>query len=569
MLLLMTGLKPHVTVSLALGLLLGAVCSSNHTPEPEATYGPRYGSVDTTHWFASRARDRDGDSVQFRFSWNCGDTSDWTAPDVPGLLCSLSHSWDSSGYYTVAAQARDIRGAESEWTIGIAVVIGRAPEIPAQPLGPTVLQIDRSYRFKSVSRNTEPSAHELKYIFYWGHGKPDTTVQSFHNNDTVARCHTWRTPGEYEIHVMAFSWPFGIPSLWSDPHRVLVDSIGWLKWQRQLGNAISSSPALDLERGRLYIGCDDYRLYALGLDGEIQWTFATGAEITATPAVAADGTIIFGSHDDTLYAVNPDGTLRWKRGLESKAFCAAAVGPDSAVYVGDDDGLLHVREPGTGTWRTFEAESNIRSAPSIGTDGTIYFGCDDDNIYAITPTCSLLWRYPTNGRVRTSPAIDVYGNVYVGSDAENLYALDPDGSFRWKYGTDGAIRSSPAIGTDGAIYFGTESGWLYALNPAGTLKWRYEAEGGIASPPAIGSNRRVYFGTDGDLLYSLDHDGVLMWKYDCGADIKTAPVIGPDSTLYFTSKDGTVWALRTCCELAYDAPWPMYRRDPGRSGRAR
>jgi outer membrane protein assembly factor BamB len=566
MLLLMTGTKPSVALLLALGLLLAGAC--NRAPEPEATYGPRYGAVDTTYWYASRARDPDGDDVQFRFSWSDTDTSDWSVPAAPGLRCSLPHSWDSSGYYTVAAQARDVRGAESEWAIGIGVVMGLGPVKPARPLGPVVLQIDRSYPFKSVSRNTEPSAHELRYIFDWGHGRPDTTDQRLPNGDTVVCYETWREFGEYEIRVKAFSWPFGVPSTWSDPHRVLVDSIGWLKWQCRLGNATSSSPALDLERGRLYVGCDDFRLYALELDGEIQWTFAAGAKITATPAVAADGSIIFGSHDDTLYAVNPDGTLRWKRGLEGKTTCAA-VGPDSAVYVGNDDGFLHVREPGTGTWRTFEAEDDIRSAPSIGADGTIYFGSDDDNIYAVTPTCSLLWLYPTGGKVRTSPAIGADGNVYVGSDDNSLYALGSDGSFRWKYEADASIQSSPAIAADNTVYFGTESGWLYALDPDGTLKWRYDAKGGITSSPAIGTNRRVYFGSDGDRLYSLDHDGVLMWKYDCGSDIKTAAVIGPDSTLYFTSKDGTVWALRTSCALADNAPWPMYRCDPGRSGRAR
>jgi outer membrane protein assembly factor BamB len=571
MLLLMIGTKLHIALLLALGLLLIAACdvNGNRAPEGVAVYGPRYADVNSTHMYSFGAYDPDGDSVRFRLRWDYDDTSDWTDPVASGILYCMPHSWETSGYYTVTAQARDIHGAESDWALNLDVLVGISPDTPARPIGPEVVQVGRLYWFKTVSRNKDTLISNLKYVFDWGRGKLDTTPGYFPDDDTAGCCEAWYTPGEYDILVRALSWPLSIPSAWSAPHRILVDSIGWLKWQRQLGAATTSSPALDADYGRLYVGCDDYRLYALGLDGEIQWTFAAGAKITATPAVAVDGSIIFGSHDDTLYAVNPDGTLCWKRGLEGKALCAAAVGPHNAVYVGDDGGFLHVRAPGADTWLTFEAEDDIRSAPSIGADGTIYFGSDDDNIYAVTPACSLLWLYPTGSNVRTSPAIDADGNVYVGSEDNNLYALGPDGSLRWKYEADGRIRSSPAIAADGTIYFGTETHGFYALNPDGTLKWRYDAEGDVASSPAIGSNRRVYFGTDGNLLYSLDHDGVLMWKYDCEADIKTAPVIGPDSAIYFTSEDGTVWALRTCCGPGYGAPWPMYRRDLLRSGRMR
>jgi outer membrane protein assembly factor BamB len=472
MLLLMTGTKPHVALPLALGLLLAGACdvNDNRAPETEAIYGPCYADVNSTHLYASRAHDPDGDSVRFRFRWDYDVESDWTDPAASGDLFYMPHSWDTSGFYTVAARARDVHGTESGWTTGLNILVGIGPDTPTRPTGPEVVQVGRPYWFKTVSRNNDTLMFNLKYVFDWGRGTPDTSVGHFPDDDTAGHYETWYTPGEYDIVVKAFSWPLGIPSAWSAPLRILVDSIGWLKWQCQLGNATASAPALDTERGRLYVGCDDFRLYALGLDGEIQWTFAAGAEITATPAVAADGSIIFGSHDDTLYAVNPDGTLYWKRGLAGEARCGAALGPNNAVYVGDDGGFLHARAPGADTWCTFEAEGDIRSAPSIGADGTIYFGCDDRHIYAVTPSCSLLWRYPTGGYVRTSPAIDVYGNVYVGSEDNNLYALGPDGTFRWRHEADGRIRSSPAIDADGTIYFGTETHGFYALNPDGTLR---------------------------------------------------------------------------------------------------
>jgi len=111
---------------------------------------------------------------------------------------------------------------------------------------------------------------------------------------------------------------------------------------------IASSPAL--ANGRLYVGSDDGRLYAIdATSGKIVWSFRTGAPIASSPAVAT-GTngpvVVVGSNDGNVYALRDEGS--------------AAT-----------------------TLMTFEVGMPVRSSPAIGDDGTIYVGADDGRVYAI------------------------------------------------------------------------------------------------------------------------------------------------------------------------------------------
>ena len=100
----------------------------------------------------------------------------------------------------------------------------------------------------------------------------------------------------------------------------------------------------------------------------------TGDAVSASPAIAADGTIYFGS-GNTLYALGPDGTKKWE----------------------------------------FVTADGMSSDPSIASDGTIYFGSRDKNVYAINPDGTKKWEFATGDDVKSSPAIGADGTIYVGS----------------------------------------------------------------------------------------------------------------------------------------------------------
>ncbi len=89
----------------------------NSPPEtPLPPVGPDDGFIDSVYTFSACGLDPDNDSLEFRFAWGDGDTSEWTVPAPPGLPVILTHAWDSAGVYEVRVQSRDPSGLESPWS---------------------------------------------------------------------------------------------------------------------------------------------------------------------------------------------------------------------------------------------------------------------------------------------------------------------------------------------------------------------------------------------------------------------------------------------------------------------
>lgn len=119
------------------------------------------------------------------------------------------------------------------------------------------------------------------------------------------------------------------------------------------------------------------------------WEYLTAGAISASPALAADGTVYVGSSDGYFYAIN--GTT----------------------------GALH--------WR-YNVGSEIYSSAAVRTDGTIVFGASDGYLYALTANGALQWRLLTGDYIDSSPVIAADGVIYVGSTDKRLYAVYGNGA---------------------------------------------------------------------------------------------------------------------------------------------
>jgi len=120
--------------------------------------------------------------------------------------------------------------------------------------------------------------------------------------------------------------------------------------------------------------------------GDEIWSFRFGgSDVYSSPAVGNDGTIYVGSDDYKLYAINPDGSKKWAYDTGEWVMSSPAIGSDGTIYVGSFSGHLHAVNPdGSRKWR-FNANDVVWSTPTIGSDGTIYIGCWHNYFYAINP----------------------------------------------------------------------------------------------------------------------------------------------------------------------------------------
>jgi outer membrane protein assembly factor BamB len=266
----------------------------------------------------------------------------------------------------------------------------------------------------------------------------------------------------------------------------------------------------------VYFGSGDGNVYALDAQtGVLQWKFATGDIVHASPAVS-NGTVYIGSWDSNLYALDSDsGREKWR-------------------FKAGDDPVIHNQQ-------------GFQSSPAL-VDGVVYVGCRDGHLYAIdTATGRKKWDYPTNkGWVNGTPAVRD-GVVYVGtSDGYRFLAVDAKtGRLRFSLDAKGAVFSSPALAGDLA-YVGVSNGTLLAIDSkSGKVAWEFQTDASKNDPfkiltPDRHLNNAVLYAP-----YFRDHQDMVLAFYrvfSLGA-IWSSPVVDR-GRLFFGSTDGNLYALQ-------------------------
>lgn len=320
-------------------------------------------------------------------------------------------------------------------------------------------------------------------------------------------------------------------------------STNLLKWKFEALDKISSSPAVAPD-GTIYVGAEDFFLYALKPTGELKWKYRTGLPIRSSPCIDEKGNVYAGSDDKKLYAFSPDGKKLWSFEAGGYFSSSPVVGKDGTVYAGCEDFNIYAISPdGKLKWK-FVTNGVVFSSPALAKDGTIYIGSEDHYLYAIdSPHGKLKWKFETQHKVNASPAVGDDGTVYVGSEDRSFYAINPDGSLKWKKELENYLVSSPAIAKDGTIYTGGESKTLYALDSTGKVKWQFATKGEVISSPLVDGNGNIYVGCDDGNLYAIAPNGKKRWEFNARDPIMSSPAIGPDGTLYFGSEDRNIYAV--------------------------
>ena len=133
---------------------------------------------------------------------------------------------------------------------------------------------------------------------------------------------------------------------------------GTLRWiYKGASIATTSSPILSADGATVYFAGYDKKLHAVAsADGTARWTHLLGDEVRASsPAVDSRGVVYIGCYDFKLYAINPDGTRNrtWSTGNWIRSSPALF---GRTLYVGSNDHKLYAFDlgattgPGSGPW---------------------------------------------------------------------------------------------------------------------------------------------------------------------------------------------------------------------------
>lgn len=312
-------------------------------------------------------------------------------------------------------------------------------------------------------------------------------------------------PGDHEVLASA-SWPYAPPVVHddvayfaSDRTVVAVALDGTEAWSTAVDagtddrRGVSGAPAVDPERGRLYVptrvrprsdGPDpapaSVTAFALD-DGDAEWTTRVGDD-RAYGATVHGGDVYVRSATACV-KLGSDGSERWRTALDPLAYdeynlsdtFATQVAPaveNSGVYVPDRNALVKL-EPGTG----------------------------DE-----------LWRVPTNAPY-AAPVLDDGGVVQTGW--QGVVATDRFGDVRWR--RDLQSLAAAAVDDTDVYVFGTD---LYALDgTTGETNWQTRlGRGGGATAAPIVTDDSVVVDSGYPIAYRRDAGGLLApdrerWSY--------------------------------------------------------
>ena len=195
----------------------------NHPPlVPDELYGPQNVEVDESCSYAACTTDPDGDNIYYLFDWGDDTTSDWLGPYESGEEVQANHSWSKRGTYEVKVKAKDVYGAESDWSDPLIVNVENSPPFtPGTPSGEQYVCRGKPHKYTACT--ADPDGDMIYYLFDWGDDNTSGWLGPKESGEKVEVRYSWSKRGTYEVRVKAKD-VYGAESEWSDPLIVNVDN---------------------------------------------------------------------------------------------------------------------------------------------------------------------------------------------------------------------------------------------------------------------------------------------------------------------------------------------------------
>jgi len=89
--------------------------------KPNPPDGTASGAAGTEYTYYASTTDPDGGGISYIFDWGDGSYSGWVGPYDSGATAEAKHTWSSQGSYDIRVKAKDVHGAQSDWSDSLPV----------------------------------------------------------------------------------------------------------------------------------------------------------------------------------------------------------------------------------------------------------------------------------------------------------------------------------------------------------------------------------------------------------------------------------------------------------------
>ncbi len=192
--------KTHTSIVSTVSSARQMTIETVSTPSrPTISGGVYEGTVNTSYTFtASGATSSQGHTLQYKIFWGDGADSGWFAAGS-----SVSHSWSTSGQYSVTAQARcqthtsivSTTSSARQMTINTPTEVISTPDPPDGETTPLVGVT--TYNYSTTGSESNLPGHSVRYRIDWDDG----TMSSWLNTSAIQK--VWLVEGDHDIKTQA------------------------------------------------------------------------------------------------------------------------------------------------------------------------------------------------------------------------------------------------------------------------------------------------------------------------------------------------------------------------------
>ena len=298
----------------------------------------------------------------------------------------------------------------------------------------------------------------------------------------------------------------------------------WRFPDKASASPFDATPVLTSD-GQLIVGGFDKKLYSLNLQtGKSNWQFTAARDRWIGGALVLDKMIYAPNADYNLYALNLQGQLQWTFEADQSLW-GVPVSDGANIYFGTLGHKVYAVNAQTGKqiWMQ-KVDGAVLGSPKVGNDGSLYVGSYAGTIYALNTSNGVVrWSSSASSWIWSGPLLDG-GNLYIGDANGKLWAFSvSNGAKVWKQDLQGAIIGTP-LSTGNSLVTATtmlnapSAGSVYFLDSTGKILHTIPLPGSsqVYANPVLAGNIILIAPTGqatDPILLAIDSAGAIKWSF--------------------------------------------------------